>query len=98
VFVRPGPESDMSLRRTVIVALVLAVLGGLTFVASFQGFGWLAYLAILLSVGWVAAVSYAFKKYGKRGWPTLLGAPGALFWLYFLIAVSYSCGTGRGCL
>jgi hypothetical protein len=89
----------MSLRTTIVLGLVLAILSGLTFMAGTQGAGWFGLgLSILFSVCWVAAVAYAFKKYGKRGWPTLLGAPGALFGLYFFIALSYACGKGKGCL
>jgi len=56
------------------------------------------FVTIGLSIAWTVTVVYAFVKLGTRGWPTLLGAPFAFWWLWVMGTIFYSCAAGKGCI
>jgi hypothetical protein len=66
----------MSLERTVIFALTLALASCLSPFMALP----VLYTCPILSLGWAVTACYAFVKYGKRAWPTALGAPLVLWW------------------
>jgi hypothetical protein len=71
----------MSLERTVIIALVLAIASCLSPFINLP----FSYMCPILALGWALTACYAFVKYGKRAWPTVLGAP-FVFWWPFVFA------------
>jgi len=58
----------MSRRAMIAYSLVLAASSCLFFFFS-------PLFTLLAAVGWAGMASYGFVKYGRRAWPTLLGAP-----------------------
>jgi hypothetical protein len=62
----------MSRRATISYSLALAVSSCLFFFFS-------PLFTLLATVGWVGMAGYGFVKYGRRAWPTLLGAPLAIY-------------------
>ncbi len=59
--------------------------------------GFLFFLGFLLPYVWVATVTLFIRQYGKRALWLLLEAPVAIFWPW-IIAIAWSCASGRGCL
>src|SRR5205085_253589 len=53
---------------------------------------------LLLSCGWLAMTALFIEQYGKRGLWLLVGAPVALFWPFWIVALFWGCSSGRGCL
>jgi hypothetical protein len=89
----------MSLQRTTRFAIGLgaATCLGPLFAASGAGHAAVGlglllmfFATIPLTVTWVLFVGYAFYKYGKEGWRTLLGAPPAIIALVVFARLSSS--------
>lgn len=55
-------------------------------------------LAILLTAGWAGMAGYGFVKFGRRGWPTMLGAPLAIYPLLIVAWLYYACYAGHDCV
>jgi hypothetical protein len=55
-------------------------------------------LAILLTTGWAGMIGYSFVKFGRRGWPTMLGAPLAVYPLLIVAWLYYACRVGHDCV
>ena len=88
------------------VALSLAIAlgaGGMPSVAIWLGQHipelWVLFpCGLLLSCGWLAMTALFVGQYGKRGLWLLVGAPVALFWPFWIVALFWGCSSGRGCL
>jgi len=90
----------MSLKRTIKLAIGFAALSCLGPLLAFtrggiaaEGVGLvLMYFATLpLVLMWALSAGYAFYKYGKRGWPSMLGTPLTTF---SLLAFASASSTG----
>jgi hypothetical protein len=86
-----------------ILALALAAVSclGPALGASGAGVGGVGLVLILyaslpLAAAWALCVGYAFWKYGKQGWPAILGAPLVCWPLVILAQISYAC-SHTGC-
>jgi len=98
-FMHPGPESDMSCRSIALLAFSLAILSCLIplLLARVVGFNPF-FFTLPLTLVWAGAVGYAFWKHGKRGWPTMLSAPFALWWVFAIAWIDYVCTVRHDCL
>ena len=81
----------MSFRATMVLALGAAAMSRILPLAvgvSTANFGGALQVSIALSVVWVVASAYAIRRFHKRGWWTMLGLIPALFWPYWIAAVT----------
>jgi hypothetical protein len=93
----------MALQRTISLAITFASLsclgpllcngGG---AVTLLGLVLTLYASFPLTVAWALSVGYAFFKFGKRGWPAILGAPLVAWPLVTNAQVSYAC-SHTGC-
>ena len=87
----------MSLRTTIILALVIAVAAYAIPYATMQGSPRYAFdCAVTLSMIWLSLAMYAVTRFRLRGLWVLVGVVPALYWTYFIVAVSF-CAS-RVCL
>ena len=92
------------LKFRLILSLAIALgAGGMPSVALSLGqhitaVGLLFPCGLLLSCGWLAMTALSIGQYGKRGLWLLVGTPVALFWPFWIVALSWGCSSGRGCL
>lgn len=92
----------LTLDKSIFLAFLLAILSSLillaTSVIGFTAAKPLFIWIVPLNVAWAVALSFAFWKYRRRAWPTILSAPLALWWLFFIVWIDYVCRTRHDCL
>lgn len=89
----------MPLQTIISLALALAALSCLLpFCTSEWNLWFMPYLSFTLSAASAVAAGYAFRRYGKKGWPAILGAPAALWWPYVTAGIYYACTVRHDCI
>ena len=85
------------LAAVLITSLAVAVADGIFLVRAHSDPR--AYNAgLMLAATWIFLLIYALARFGKRGLWLIVGAPPVLFWVYWLVALMWSCGVRHNCL
>lgn len=84
------------------VSFVLAAIGGLSVLSSYSTIsGWtnfMTFSAYIVGPAWLILAIVILCTQRKRGLWVLLGAPFALYCTGLVVALVWSCATGRGCV
>jgi hypothetical protein len=88
----------MSLRTTIILALVIAVAAYVIPPVLTRGSQYAFDAELFVSVIWLSLALYALAKYRLRGLWVLVGAAPALYWPFFAVAQAIACSVYHNCL